>query len=53
MHRRVCTSRSQEGRFRAEILRKDHEREDNLKMVAQNNLFKDILVSEERVENKR
>ena len=46
-------TRAQEERIRAENRRKEHERENNLKLVAQDKVLQANFASDERVENKR
>ena len=53
MQRRRMLTRAEEERLRAENRRKEYERVDHMKMVAQDKLLKANLASEERVEKKR
>lgn len=53
MLRRGVLNRAQEERLRADERRKEYERDDHLKMVAQDRLLRSNLAADERVEAKR
>ena len=53
MQRRRILTRAEEERFRAENRKKEYDRVDQMKLVAQDKLLKANLASNERVENKR
>lgn len=46
-------TRAQEERMRAENRRKEYQREDHMRLVAQDKLLRANAASDERVENKR
>ena len=46
-------TRAQEERMRAENRRKEYQREDHMRLVAQDRVLRANLASDERVENKR
>ena len=52
MHRRTMLTRASEERQRAENRRKEYEREEQLKLVAQDKLMRANKASDERVEKK-
>ena len=53
MLRRQMLTRAQEERMRAENRRKEYQREDHVKMVAQDRTLQAKMHSDQRVENKR
>lgn len=53
MLRRGMLTRAQEERMRAENRKREYQREEHMKMVAQDRLMRGNMVSDERVENKR
>ena len=46
-------TRAQEERMRAENRRKEYQREDHMRLVAQDKLLRANVASDQRVENKR
>ncbi len=53
MQRRRILTRAEEERFRAENRKKEYDRVDQMRLVAQDKLLKANLASNERVEKKR
>ena len=53
MQRRQMLTRAEEERLRADNRRKEYERTEHMKMVAQDKLLKANLASDDRVEKKR
>ena len=53
MRRRQMLTRAEEERLRAENRRKDYQRVDHMKMVAQDKLLRANMACDDRVEKKR
>jgi len=53
MQRRQMLTRAQEERMRAENRKREYQREDHMRLVAQDRMLRANMASDERVENKR
>lgn len=53
MQRRQMLTRAQEERTRAENRKREYQREDHMRLVAQDRMLRANMASDERVENKR
>lgn len=53
MQRRQMLTRAQEERMRAENRKREYQREDHMRLVAQDRMLRANMTSDERVENKR
>lgn len=53
MQRRQMLTRAQEERVRTENRKREYQREDHMRLVAQDRMLRANMASDERVENKR